>query len=82
MIQSESNGAVRLVTLDRPEVLNAFNTEQFERLAKVMIEAAEDDQTRVVVITGAGRAFSAGADLAQNRPPPETPHPDQPLARC
>jgi enoyl-CoA hydratase/carnithine racemase len=70
MIRSEQSGAVRLVTLDRPEVLNAFNTSQFERLAETMLEAQADEGTRVVVITGAGRAFSAGADLAENRPPP------------
>lgn len=69
MIQSDLNGNVRLLTLDRPDVLNAFNTDQFERLAAAMVLAATDDATRVVVITGAGRAFSAGADLAENRPP-------------
>ena len=71
MIRSELKGAVRVLTLERPEVLNAFNTEQFEILAKTLIEAGEDSATKVVVLTGAGRAFSAGADLAENRPPPE-----------
>ena len=71
MIRSELKGAVRVLTLERPEVLNAFNTEQFEILAKMLIEAGEDSATKVAVLTGAGRAFSAGADLAENRPPPE-----------
>ena len=60
-----------MLTLERPEVLNAFNTEQFEILAKTLTEAGEDSATKVVVLTGAGRAFSAGADLAENRPPRE-----------
>jgi enoyl-CoA hydratase/carnithine racemase len=71
MIRSELKDGVRLLTLDRPEVLNAFNSAQFERLAAAMLEAQQDPATSVVVITGAGRAFSAGADLAEDRPPPE-----------
>jgi enoyl-CoA hydratase/carnithine racemase len=63
-IRSELNGGVRLLTLDRPEVLNAFNVDQFELMAERMVEAEEDPRTRVVVLTGAGRAFSAGADLS------------------
>lgn len=64
MIRSEVQDGVRLLTLDRPEVLNAFNSDQFEFLAERMVEAQEDADTRVVVLTGAGRAFSAGADLS------------------
>ena len=71
MIQSELKGAVRVLTLKRPEVLNAFNTEQFEFLAAALLQAGEDAATKVVVLTGAGRAFSAGADLTENRPPRE-----------
>lgn len=64
MIRSEIADGVRLLTLDRPDVLNAFNADQFELMAERMIEAREDPATRVVVLTGAGRAFSAGADLS------------------
>ena len=71
MIRSELKGAVRVLTLERPEVLNAFNAEQFELLATTLLAAGEDPATKVVVLTGAGRAFSAGADLTENRPPPE-----------
>jgi len=63
VIRSELDRGVRLLTLDRPEVLNAFNADQFELMAEHMVEAQEDPATRVVVVTGAGRAFSAGADL-------------------
>jgi len=64
MIRSELKDGVRLLTLDKPQVLNAFNTDQFELQAERMVEAQGDPGTRVVVITGAGRAFSAGADLS------------------
>ena len=64
MIRSELEDGVRLLTLDRPEVLNAFNVDQFELMAERMVEAQEDPATKVVVLTGAGRAFSAGADLS------------------
>jgi enoyl-CoA hydratase/carnithine racemase len=64
MIRTELNAGVRLITLDKPDVLNAFNTDQFKLLAERTIEAQDDPETRVAVITGAGRAFSAGADLS------------------
>lgn len=64
MIRSEVRDGVRLLTLDKPEVLNAFNQDQFELMAERMLEAQDDPATRVVVLTGAGRAFSAGADLS------------------
>jgi len=69
MIQSTLDVGVRLLTLDRPDSLNAFNTDQFERLAELMVQAQDESGTKVVVLTGAGRAFSAGADLHENRPP-------------
>lgn len=64
MIRSELRDGVRLLTLDRPDVLNAFNADQFELMAERMLEAQADAATRVVLLTGAGRAFSAGADLS------------------
>jgi enoyl-CoA hydratase/carnithine racemase len=64
VIRSELEGGVRLMTLDRPDVLNAFNVDQFELMAERMVEAQEDPGTKVVVLTGEGRAFSAGADLS------------------
>jgi enoyl-CoA hydratase/carnithine racemase len=64
MIRAELQDGVRVLTLDRPDVLNAFNLAQFELMAERMIEAQEDSATKVLVLTGAGRAFSAGADLS------------------
>jgi enoyl-CoA hydratase/carnithine racemase len=54
---------VRVLTLNRPAKLNAFNAALFSGLADALTAAAADDDVRVVVLTGAGRAFSAGADL-------------------
>ena len=58
----ERRGAVWLATLNRPEKLNAFTGAQYDR-ARAMLERAQaDDAVSAVVLTGAGRAFSAGAD--------------------
>jgi methylglutaconyl-CoA hydratase len=55
-------GAVEYVTLNRPEVRNAFNEQVIAELADWARGAADDDALRVVVIAGAGKVFSAGAD--------------------
>src|SRR4051794_9034957 len=55
---------VATVTLNRPEHLNAWNTQLGAGLGDAMATADEDDDVRAVVVTGAGRAFCAGADLA------------------
>ncbi len=65
MIQTVDSGAVRLITLDRPDVLNAFDTALYRSLATALDDARADDSVHVVVITGVGRAFSAGQDLAE-----------------
>jgi enoyl-CoA hydratase len=54
---------VRLITLQRPEALNALNTELLGELAEELAAADADTQTRVVVITGSRKAFAAGADI-------------------
>jgi enoyl-CoA hydratase/carnithine racemase len=51
------------ITLDRPEVLNAFDFRMLRELARACEDASWDDEIRVVVVTGAGRAFCVGADL-------------------
>jgi enoyl-CoA hydratase/carnithine racemase len=56
---------VRTLTLNRPEVLNAFNEEMYHATATALREAAADPEVAVVLITGAGRAFSAGNDLVE-----------------
>ncbi|WP_194903676.1 enoyl-CoA hydratase/isomerase family protein [Catenulispora rubra] len=59
----ETDGDVRVVTLNRPERLNSVSAELHERLSEVWGEIREDSDARAVVLTGAGRAFSAGGDL-------------------
>ena len=59
----QTRGPVSWMTLNRPEVLNAFNTELGKQALEALRRALADDQTRVVVITGKGRAFSVGADV-------------------
>lgn len=63
LVRLEVEGAVGVVTLNRPEKLNAINTELRTGLDRAIDEVAGDPRVRVVVLTGAGRAFCAGADL-------------------
>jgi enoyl-CoA hydratase/carnithine racemase len=59
----EDHGAVRLLTLDRPGALNAFDSPLYRAAGAALDAAREDDAVKVAVLTGAGRAFSAGQDL-------------------
>jgi enoyl-CoA hydratase len=61
---SRRDNGVLLITLNRPEKYNAADERMHGELARVWTDVAADPWTRVVVITGAGRAFSAGGDLA------------------
>ena len=63
-LQVEEDGPVRLVRLDRPEQLNATNHELHQGLAELFPQIDADDEARAVVLTGNGRAFSAGGDFA------------------
>jgi enoyl-CoA hydratase/carnithine racemase len=54
---------VATITLDRPERMNAFTAKMCGELVRALGAADDDDEVRVVVLTGAGRAFCAGADL-------------------
>jgi enoyl-CoA hydratase/carnithine racemase len=65
MLRIEDSDRVRLLTLDRPDALNAFNEALYDALTVALRDAAADHTVAVVVITGAGRAFSAGTDLLE-----------------
>ena len=56
---------VRTLTLNRPEALNAFNEALYDATTAALHDAADDPDVSVLIITGAGRAFSAGTDLAE-----------------
>jgi enoyl-CoA hydratase len=58
---------VAVVTLDRPDALNALDRASLEALRARVAEIAADGAARAVVVTGAGRAFAAGADIAEMR---------------
>jgi enoyl-CoA hydratase len=58
---------VLLITINRPEKLNAADEELHDALGHVWVDVTKDVETRVVVITGAGRAFSAGGDIDMQR---------------
>jgi 2-(1,2-epoxy-1,2-dihydrophenyl)acetyl-CoA isomerase len=62
----ERTGHVALVTLNRPASLNAFDTKQRQEFIRAAREVNADEAIRVVVLTGSGRAFSAGADLTES----------------
>src|SRR5690348_321095 len=61
----EIKNCIAYITLNRPEKMNAFNHEMAFLLQEKLDECAEDDEIRCVYITGAGKAFSAGQDLAE-----------------
>lgn len=61
----EHKNAVCVITLNRPEKLNSFNSEMHRELAAELQKIAGDKDCRVLVITGAGRAFCAGQDLSE-----------------
>lgn len=63
-VLAETRGAVRLLTLNRPDRLNAWTTPMQNRYFALLEEADHDPAVRAIVLTGAGRGFSAGADMA------------------
>ena len=63
LVLSERRGAVALLTLNRPDKLNAINVQVIEALDAALDAAEADDAVRTIVVAGAGRAFSAGFDL-------------------
>jgi len=74
-IRVDDDGGVRIITMNRPEALNAINSAMIDELTDAYQAAAEDQSIKVVVLTGEGRAFSAGADLkAMGGPPKQSRH--------
>jgi 2-(1,2-epoxy-1,2-dihydrophenyl)acetyl-CoA isomerase len=63
-VEVTRDGAVQTITLNRPEVLNAFNR-ALQKALREALKEARDPEVRAVVLTGAGRGFSAGQDLKE-----------------
>jgi 2-(1,2-epoxy-1,2-dihydrophenyl)acetyl-CoA isomerase len=72
----ERGDGVLTLTLNRPDVLNSFNREMALALQAALADAAADPSVRAVVLTGAGRGFCAGQDLAEALPQDGGPTPD------
>src|SRR5215831_2338848 len=64
VLQRDDRGAVSVLTLNRPEKLNALSNELLHAIMRALDDIEFDPAIRTVVITGSGRAFSAGADIA------------------
>lgn len=62
-VRYEARDGVAVVTLDRPDSLNAFTAAMGQGLKRAIVDAVADDCVRVIVLTGAGRGFCAGADM-------------------
>lgn len=75
-IQAEQREGVLKLTLDRPDVLNSFNARMAAELTAALELAARDAAVRAVLLTGLGRAFCAGQDLAEVMPDAEGPATD------
>ncbi len=58
-------GSIRTITLNRPDVLNAFNTDMLKALSKAVRAADKDKSVRCLVLAAAGRAFASGQDLSE-----------------
>ena len=69
----ERDEAVAIVTLNRPERLNSFNTATTDALQRIFAELAEDPGVRALIVTGAGRGFCAGQDLTERVMTPGAP---------
>ena len=67
-VRYEKKGNVAIATIDRPEALNALNTQAIADMEQVIAAVAADPEVRVLLVTGAGRAFVAGADVSQMYP--------------
>ena len=66
-VRRDDHGPVALLTLDRPKALNSLDSSLLQALAARAAELAGDASLRAVVLTGEGRAFAAGADIAEMR---------------
>ncbi len=70
----ERRGKVLTITLNNPVALNAFSAKAHKEFSQVLVDAADDEESEVIVITGAGKAFSAGGDIALMQATYDEPH--------
>ena len=77
----EKNGPTARIVLNRPDALNSLNRQMIEEIGRALDESERDRDVRVVVITGAGRAFCTGTDLKSLREEATTPWLEQEFFR-
>ncbi|MBW2367237.1 MAG: enoyl-CoA hydratase/isomerase family protein [Deltaproteobacteria bacterium] len=77
----EKRDATTIITLNRPEKLNAMNGRMLLEINQILSDLRRDTDTRFVILTGAGRAFSSGADLSRGDDAPPIPDNFQELSR-
>jgi len=65
VVLSEQRGCVALLTLNRPKALNALNEQVMNEMIDCLQKADADDSVKAIVVTGSGKAFAAGADIAE-----------------
>ena len=65
LVQSERDGAIAVVLLNRPDALNALSDELMDELVLTLVELDRDDSVRAIVLGGNERAFAAGADIGE-----------------
>ena len=63
LLVERPHGGVLVVTLNRPQRLNAINDVMRRELAEMLVKTADDESVRAVVLTGAGRGFCSGIDM-------------------
>jgi enoyl-CoA hydratase/carnithine racemase len=71
LLETTDGDGVRLITWNRPDALNALNDELWDATRDALVDAQADDELRCVVLTGTGRAFTAGQDLTEMMAPPD-----------
>ena len=69
VLSEVDKAGIRTITLNRPKSLNAMNRKLIEEVAQAFMEADADERTKVIIFTGAGRAFCAGDDLNEHVAP-------------
>lgn len=67
-IRYEKNGGIAIIVINRPEALNALNSTVIGELEQVIGQVEQDEELAALIITGEGRSFVAGADIAQQQP--------------
>ena len=68
MIKLEKQGNIAVLTISRPEALNALNGATLDELYETAVSVRKDEDIRCLIITGEGKAFVAGADIAEMQP--------------